>query len=190
MEVFCSICSVCSAVKVFYSACSVCSAVVAFCPALVVFCSLCSSVVVYCSALVVLCSVCSFVVVFCSVCSTLVSCSAGSALASCSTLAPCSTVPRSSTFTWTWPSIPPPVPPLLHRPPVLYCVWSIWKLLLGGGGGGSVTNPVHGLPSACHQRSPSHYIDSHITQTVACHSGLHLAYSISLISIFTGEVVA
>ncbi len=44
-----------------------------------------------------------------------------------------------------------------------------------------VTNPVHGLPSDCHQRSLSHYIDSHTTQTVTHHPGLHFPCSIALI---------
>ncbi len=34
-----------------------------------------------------------------------------------------------------------------------------------------VTNPVHGFPSNCHQRSPLHHIDPHTTQTVTRHSG-------------------
>ncbi len=54
----------------------------------------------------------------------------GSALASCS--AGSVSVPGHSTSTWTWPSIPPPVPPPLHRPPGLYR--SVWKPLLGGRG--------------------------------------------------------
>ncbi len=41
-------------------------------------------------------------------------------------------VPQHSTSTWTWPSVPPPVPPPLHRPPGLFR--SVWKPLLGGGG--------------------------------------------------------
>ncbi len=43
-------------------------------------------------------------------------------------------------------------------------------------------NPVHGLPSSCHQRSPFHYIDSHTTQTVTCLSGLQFPSSIALIT--------
>ncbi len=54
-----------------------------------------------------------------------------------------------SICTWTWPSVPPPVPPPLHLPPGSH--WSIWKPLFGGGG--SVTNPVCGLPPDRHQRS-------------------------------------
>ncbi len=49
-------------------------------------------------------------------------------------------------------------------------------------GGGSVTNPVRGLPSDCHKRSPLHHIDSHTTQTVICHSGLQFPSSIALIT--------
>ncbi len=44
-----------------------------------------------------------------------------------------------------------------------------------------VTNPVHGLPSNCHQRSLFHYINSHTTQTVTHHPGLHFPCSIALI---------
>ncbi len=51
-----------------------------------------------------------------------------------------------------------------------------------GGGGGSVTNPVRGLPSTRHQRSLFHHIDSHTTQTVARHTGLHFPSSIALIT--------
>ncbi len=46
----------------------------------------------------------------------------------------------------------------------------------------AVTNPVRGLPSAHHQRSPSDYIDSHTTQTSTCHHGLLFP---CLISLFT-----
>ncbi len=45
-----------------------------------------------------------------------------------------------------------------------------------------VKNPVHGHLYACHQRLPSYYTDSHITQTVIGHSGLHFPCSISLIT--------
>ncbi len=45
-----------------------------------------------------------------------------------------------------------------------------------------VLNPVHGLPSACHQRSPFHNTDSHTTQTVIRHSGLRFPSSIALIT--------
>ncbi|KAL0152574.1 hypothetical protein M9458_052297, partial [Cirrhinus mrigala] len=58
-----------------------------------------------CSALV---GVCSTLEGSCSVHSVLVPCSAGLA-----------SVPKSSTSTWTWPSVPPPVPSLLHLPPGL-----------------------------------------------------------------------
>ncbi len=40
-------------------------------------------------------------------------------------------MPSLSISTWTWPSVPPPVPPPLHRPPGLYR--SVWKTLLVGG---------------------------------------------------------
>ncbi len=45
-----------------------------------------------------------------------------------------------------------------------------------------VTNPVCGLPSALHQMLPPNYIDSHTTQTVACHPGLQFPSSIALIT--------
>ncbi len=45
-----------------------------------------------------------------------------------------------------------------------------------------VKSPVHGHLYACHQRLPSYYTDSHITQTVIGHSGLHFPCSISLIT--------
>ncbi len=44
-------------------------------------------------------------------------------------------------------------------------------------------NPVCGLPSARHQRLPYDYIDSHTTQTVTCHPGLHFPCSIALIAV-------
>ncbi len=44
-------------------------------------------------------------------------------------------------------------------------------------------NPARGLPSDCHQRSSFHYIHSHTTQTVLCHSGLHSPCSIALIGL-------
>ncbi len=47
-------------------------------------------------------------------------------------------------------------------------------------GGGSVTNPVRGLPSTCHQRSPSHHIDSHTTQTGSLHLALQFPSSTAL----------
>ncbi len=43
---------------------------------------------------------------------TLASCSASSAYSTSST-----SIPGHSTSTWAWPSIPPPVPPMLHRSP-------------------------------------------------------------------------
>ncbi len=46
----------------------------------------------------------------------------------------------------------------------------------------SVMNPVRGLPSDCHKRSPLHHIDSHTTQTVTYHSGLQFPSSIALIT--------
>ncbi len=45
-----------------------------------------------------------------------------------------------------------------------------------------VTNPVRGLPSNCHQRSPFHYSDSHTKQTVSHYLGLHFPCAISLIT--------
>uniref|UniRef100_A0A671MY83 C-type lectin domain-containing protein n=1 Tax=Sinocyclocheilus anshuiensis TaxID=1608454 RepID=A0A671MY83_9TELE len=45
-----------------------------------------------------------------------------------------------------------------------------------------VTNPVRGLLADCHQRSLSHYTDSHATQTVTHHPGLHFPSSIALIT--------
>ncbi len=72
--------------------------------------------------------------IFGPVCSAVVAlsstCAAGSAPLPCS--AGPASVPMSYTSTWTWPSIPPPVPPPLHHPPGLYSFWSIWKPLLGG----------------------------------------------------------
>ncbi len=44
-------------------------------------------------------------------------------------------------------------------------------------------NPGCGLLSARHQRSPSDYIDSHTTQTVTPHPGLHFPCSIALIAV-------
>ncbi len=46
----------------------------------------------------------------------------------------------------------------------------------------TVTNTVHGLPSIQCRRSSFHYIDSHTTQTVACHTGMHFPSSIALIT--------
>ncbi len=148
--------------------CSVCVPVLVFRP-------ICSAEVVFCSSLEVLCSICSTLVgssPICSalvgsspVCSTLVgSSSLVSALASCSAL-----VPGHSTSMWTWPSIPPPAPPPLHRPPGLYR--SVWKPLLGGGG--YVTNPGHELLFTHHQRSLTHHMDSCTTLNVERHLRLH-----------------
>ncbi len=81
----------------------------------------CLGPVVFCSALVGSSSVRSAVVGSSSVDSALASCSADSA-----------SVHSHSTSTWTWPSVPPPVPPPLHRPPGLYR--SVWKPLFGVGG--------------------------------------------------------
>ncbi len=75
---------------------------------------------------------------------------------------------------------PSPVPPLLHHPPWLCNVWSVWKPLLGGCG--SVMNQVHGLPFARHQSSLLHHIDFHTTQTVTYYPGLHFPAAISLIT--------
>ncbi len=98
-----------------------------------------------------------------------------SALASCS--ADFASIHSHSTSTWTWPSVPPPVPPPLHRPPGLYR--SVWKPLLGGGGGGGyVTNPVHALPFIHHQRSLTHHIDSCTTRTFAHHHKIQFPSSI------------
>ncbi len=151
--------------------CPVCSALVGSCPT----CSTLVGSCPVCSALVGSCHACSALGDSCHTCSALGgSCSVGSALAPCSvgfTLVYCSAMvfwpagsasaPSLSTSTWTWPSIPPPVPPPLHCPPGLYR--SVWKPLLGGGGG-YVTNPVRDLPSTHHQRSLFHQIDSHTTQ--------------------------
>ncbi len=76
-----------------------------------------------CSALVGSGLVCSTLVGSCFVYSALVLCSAGFA-----------SVPGPGTSSWTWPSVPPQVPPPLHRPPGLFQGWSVWKPLLGGGG--------------------------------------------------------
>ncbi len=57
-------------------------------------------------ALVGSCLVCSALVGSRHVCSSLVLCFAS--------------VPGLVTYTWTWPSVPPPVPPLLYRPPGLF----------------------------------------------------------------------
>ncbi len=102
--------------------------------------------------------------------------------------------PALSAPPW-FPALPQsPVPPLPHGPdPPFLPLFRLHSTvlqdctMLGVSGsrslwGGSVTNPVHGLPSACHQRLPFHYIDFHITQTVACHSALHFPCSISLIT--------
>ncbi len=103
------------------------------------------------------------------------SCSAGYTLALGSLASYFASVTCLSTYTWTWPSIPPPVPPLLHHPPVLYYLGSVLEPLLGGA---SVTNLVHGLPSDCHNRSPFHHIDSHTTH----HTGLYFPSSIALMT--------
>ncbi len=159
--------SVCSAVEVSYLVCS----------APVGSCSVCSAVEVSCpvhSALVGSSSVRSALVGSSSVRSALVgSSSIRSALASCS--ADSASVHSHSTSTWTWPSVPPPVPPPLHRPPGLYR--SVWKPLHGGG---YVTNPVHALPFTRHQRSPAHHIDSCTTQTVAHHLKIQFPSSSAL----------
>ncbi len=68
----------------------------------------------------------------------------------------------------TWPSVPPPVLPPLHRPPGLY-----WKAVPWGRG--YVTNPVHALPFTHHQRSPAHHMNTH-THTHT-HSWLHWLHS-------------
>ncbi len=89
-----------------------------------------------------------------------------SAQVSCSAVS--ASVPGHSTSTWTWPSVPPPVPPPLHHPPGLYR--SVWKPLLGGG---YVTNLVHALPFTRHQRSLAHHMDSCTALTVEHHLRLH-----------------
>ncbi len=71
----------------------------------------------------------------------------------------------------------PPLPSPLHHPPGLFCVWSVWKPLLGGG---SVTDPVHGLPLSHHQRSLTHHMDSCTTLTVALHLRLQFPSPIAL----------
>ncbi len=121
--------------------CPVCFPAVVFCFCLVVYCSglvgsgpvcsalvgsgpVCSSLVgsgPVCSALVGSRSICSALVGSRSVCSALV-CSRSV----CSALV-------GYTSTWTWPSVPPPVPPPLHHPPGLFR--RVWKPLLGGGAG-------------------------------------------------------
>ncbi len=151
---------------------------VVFCSGLVVFCSVLvgsspvSSTLVgsclICSALVGSCPVCSALLGFCPVCSALVLCPADSV-----------SVPSLSISTWTWTSDPPPVPPLLHR---LLDYIKIGSSVSRSLGGGSVTNPGYELPSTHHQRSPAHHMDSCTTQTVTCHSGLHLPSSIALIA--------
>ncbi len=105
--------------------CLVCFPAVVFCFSLVVFRS---AVVVFYSGLVVSCSTCSALVGSGPVCSALVgSSSIVSALASRS-----ASVSSLSICTWTWPSVPPPVPPPLHLPPGSH--WRVWKPLFGGGG--------------------------------------------------------
>ncbi len=88
------------------------------CPTTLSMVVFCSGLVVIRSAVVVFCSACSAVEIFCS-----------APVGSCPV---CSTsIPSLSISAWTWPSVPPPVPPPLHRPPALYR--SVWKPLLGGG---------------------------------------------------------
>ncbi len=111
---------------------SICSAVVIFCSGLVCFCPVCSSLVVFCSTQMVYCSVCSSLVVFCPalvvfcpICSSLVVfCSARWSTA------PSAPAWCSSVLLW-WSSVP-------RR-------WS------SAPSAPYVMNPVHGLPSACHQ---------------------------------------
>ncbi len=143
--------------------CPVCFPAVVFCFSLVVFCP---AVVVFCSGLMVFRSgpVRSAQVGSSSIVSALASRSA-----SVSSLSIC---------TWTWPSVPPPVPPPLHLPPGSH--WSVWKPLFGGGG--SVTNPVCVLPPDRHQRSLLHHIDFHSTQAVRYDSGLQFPSSTALTS--------
>ncbi len=103
---------------------------VVVCSALVGSSSVCSAPVgssYVCSALVGSSSVCSALVGFSSVLasgSTLAPSSVGFTLVFCSALVLCpassASVPSLSTSTWTWPSVPPPVPPPLHHPPGLY----------------------------------------------------------------------
>ncbi len=130
--------------------------------------SFCSAVENVCSALVGSSPVCSALVGSSPVCSALV----GSSPVCSPWWAPVPSPPpgfllcrlclgpQPLHFQWTWPSVPSPVPPPLHRPPGLYR--SVWNPLLGGGG--YVTNPVHALPFTRHQRSPAHHIDSCTTQ--------------------------
>ncbi len=75
----------------------------------------------------------------------------------------------------------PPSLPLFH----VHSTALLYYIEIGAsgsvlGGGGYVTNPVHGLWSNCHQRSPLHHIDSHTTETVTRHSGMHSPSSIAL----------
>ncbi len=72
------------------------------------------------------------------------------------------------------PPSPLPIPPLLHRPPGLFYVWSVWMPLFGGGGG-SVTNPVHEL-------TPTHHIFSCTTLQLHITHGLHFPSTIALIT--------
>ncbi len=206
LVVFCSsLVVLCSAV-VFYSGLAVlCSAVGEFCSGPVVFCSavenVCSALVGSSpvrsalvgsspvrSALVGSSPVCSALVGSSPVCSTLVgsrpvrsalvgSSSVDSILASCS--ADFVSVHSPYTSTWTWASVPPPVPPLLHCPPGLYR--SVWKPLFGGG---YVTNPVHALPFTHHQRSLVHHIDSYTTLLLPFTIELHFPSSTALTQLF------
>ncbi len=98
-----------------------------------------------CSALVVSCLVCSALVGSSPVCSALVLCSASD--------------PDLVTSTWTWPSVPPPVPPPLHQPS-----WIVLNFEER-----YVMNLVYELLLTHHQKSLAHHMYSCPTLTVALH---------------------
>ncbi len=142
-------CLVCSALV---GSSSICSALVGSSPAccaLVGSDPICSDPVgssPICSTLVGSGPVCFAQVGSGSVCSALVLCSAGFA-----------SVPGLGTSSWTCPSVFPPVPPPFSTEPGLFCVWIVWKSLLGGGGGGLFMgyishNPLHWSPN-CHNHT-------------------------------------
>ncbi len=103
-----------------------------------------------CSALA-LCSI----LALCSVLALYSASSTSSALAPCSTSS--ASVPCSSPSSWTWPSIPPPVPPLLHLSPGL---WSVpVKECLDAppwGGRGALSQSLVGVPMSYSRGHSSH----------------------------------
>uniref|UniRef100_A0A8C1BLK6 NACHT domain-containing protein n=1 Tax=Cyprinus carpio carpio TaxID=630221 RepID=A0A8C1BLK6_CYPCA len=106
--------SACSAVGVFRL---ICSDLMVFCSAMGIFRLICSDLVVFSSAVGIFRLICSDLVGFSSTCASgffLVSCFAGPASGPC-----------CCTASWTWPSIPPPVPPPLFCPPGSFTVGSI-----------------------------------------------------------------